>query len=549
MSLKAPKSRIARVLDSLGALPLGRFLLILAVWACLSRLPFVFTDLLNNDEGGWWMGAKIWLSGGVPYLDFIDNKPPLIYLLYALPQLIGIHSLNFMHALSLPLICATGYLAGKLAMELAPVEAARRHSGVRLIALLYVGLSALGPSRQFLPLNTEHAAMLPMVWTMLYYSRARLGLNEQRNLALAGALFAIAGLLRQSLLFATPLLALELLWAPLGRAADEEEDARVETLGALKRWIFFGAGFLLINGLFVAYLAANNAVGEAFFWIVMANSDTARHSPDLAYHLLRFSKNVLPSMALALPLWILALRGMRRECWADAPRFRLTILWMGSAAVALWTGSLGGRWLGHYYIPVLAPLAAVAGARLLALLSRDESAGTLGARLGGSALVLVSAGALIFGGANIARTLRGGYEEVGPVLNAAAARIDSLTDEDDPVFVWGFAQGLYYKARRLPSNRFIAPNTPITGYMFGAERAFDELDLEKLVLPEQFEHFIGDLKRGRPKLFLDYAENDFHYFGRHKIERFPTLQQWLSENYRRLPDEGPIVFYERIDRR
>src|SRR6266498_327386 len=64
------------------------FGLYLAVSAC-TRLVAFNNDIINVDESSYMVGAWELLRGHLPYAGFADNKPPLIYVYYALAQLIG----------------------------------------------------------------------------------------------------------------------------------------------------------------------------------------------------------------------------------------------------------------------------------------------------------------------------------------------------------------------------------------------------------------------------------------------------------------------------
>jgi hypothetical protein len=55
----------------------------------LTRGVVLFADIINGDEASYVVGAREILSGHLPYLTFADNKPPLIYLYYALIQLVA----------------------------------------------------------------------------------------------------------------------------------------------------------------------------------------------------------------------------------------------------------------------------------------------------------------------------------------------------------------------------------------------------------------------------------------------------------------------------
>src|SRR5207245_1195731 len=57
---------------------------VLAVVALLAlRLPTNIVPILNVDEADFAVESGVLLDGGRPYVDFVEKKPPLIYVLYA----------------------------------------------------------------------------------------------------------------------------------------------------------------------------------------------------------------------------------------------------------------------------------------------------------------------------------------------------------------------------------------------------------------------------------------------------------------------------------
>ena len=65
---------------------------------------------LDRDEGEYATLAMAWLQGhGIPYRDFLEQKPPLAVLLYAPPQWLGFASVT---ALRLTVLCWQGLATG-----------------------------------------------------------------------------------------------------------------------------------------------------------------------------------------------------------------------------------------------------------------------------------------------------------------------------------------------------------------------------------------------------------------------------------------------------
>src|ERR1700720_427537 len=61
--------------------------------SALTRMVVVRTTIVNHDQVSYIVGSWELLHGRLPYTDFADNKPPLIYVYYAAAQLLAGHGM------------------------------------------------------------------------------------------------------------------------------------------------------------------------------------------------------------------------------------------------------------------------------------------------------------------------------------------------------------------------------------------------------------------------------------------------------------------------
>ena len=64
-------------------------LIVICLLPILLYLPFL-NEPLQRDEGYYATVGRMLLSGGLPYRDAFDNKPPVVFGWYALITMIGI---------------------------------------------------------------------------------------------------------------------------------------------------------------------------------------------------------------------------------------------------------------------------------------------------------------------------------------------------------------------------------------------------------------------------------------------------------------------------
>ena len=70
------------------ARPAARFA-VFAALSLLTRLVLLGVPVVDLDEAVYLTGARELLRGGVPYVGFADNKPPLVFVYYAAAQRLG----------------------------------------------------------------------------------------------------------------------------------------------------------------------------------------------------------------------------------------------------------------------------------------------------------------------------------------------------------------------------------------------------------------------------------------------------------------------------
>ena len=66
-----------------------RTLLLFAAVSLVTRAVLLGVATVDLDEAVYLTGAREMVQGGVPYVDFVDNKPPLVFAYYAAGQFLG----------------------------------------------------------------------------------------------------------------------------------------------------------------------------------------------------------------------------------------------------------------------------------------------------------------------------------------------------------------------------------------------------------------------------------------------------------------------------
>ncbi|MGH2589031.1 MAG: ArnT family glycosyltransferase, partial [Dehalococcoidia bacterium] len=291
------------------------------------RLPSLAEPHHYTDEGIFAATAQRLLDGEALYRGAWDDKPPLVYLVYAAVLALAGPSMVALRLVGVACSAATALVV---------LGIGRRVGGERtgwLAALLYAVLAAL-PFIEGTPLLTESLMVLPAALAMLFVLDAadRSGTARDWRLVGAGALLGTAFLFKQvAALDATA----AGIWLLCGRSRPLK-DAMLLTVG----WAAPIAATVL-------WLAASGLLAEAWHGVFGFYGTYLQEGSAVpaGFKVLR----LLPAgVALGWVLW-------RRRTGTVAAR-DLSLLWLG---VALIGATLAARPFGHYLVQVLAPFAVV----------------------------------------------------------------------------------------------------------------------------------------------------------------------------------------------
>jgi hypothetical protein len=501
----------------------------------LLRAPALWTPVLDPDEAGHAVGALVWLDGGVPYVDYVDNKQPLVYVAFAAVFALCGPSLVAVHWLTVPWLLLTAWLLGRVA------RAVHGPAAAPLAPTLFALASAAWVEKDMLATSTELLANLPLAAAFaLALGGREPGREVPVRAALAGFLASTAALSSLKAALAWPALVLALA-APRA-AAPEGAVRRARRVAAAA----LGGSLPLVA--ITLYFHARGALGALVEWNILANLRYAGTGPPLASWgveggILYGWPRLALFVAATLPLWVAAAvagrRGARREPAANAVRLWL-LLSLGGAL-------LGGRLYGHYFIQVLPPLVVLASGPLGAL-PGEVAAGTRGRFLPGLAaagLLLPVAGFAIAGHVRMGRR---SLDALRPPLAAVTEAVRARTRPGDRIFVWGYWPQLYYplaQAGRLPATRFVFPQT-LAGYVPGRPGgAVPGRPARDFVVAAHWAQFLTDMERHPAELIVDTAPAAVHFWERYPIESSPALAALVESGYRREATVEGVVLYRR----
>lgn len=457
-------------------------------------------DILDVDEAMHIVGSWELLRGRHLYVGFVDNKPPLLYVYYALAQLLLGRGMLAIHLLS---ILVTIPLT---ALGVAAFFHSDRRGLWAGLAFLVFGAAYLAHDMH--SVNCEMLMLLPATWAIAL-------LGDEARAAKTRRLFASGLLLGLAMLFKQQALA----WLPaLGVAA---------LLANGRRWPLALGGLLL--GLAVPLLATwavFAALGDTqplVYWTVLYNFSYAQQPMELGEIVQRIAKYFLPFLAATVGLWILALRARR-----SLPRFQWLFI-LATLVCSLPIVFVGFRMYPHYFVPLYTPLALAAGPVLAMLLAPPLS------RWAKLTIAYALASLFCFSVANGILYLSGHefpYEEHNPVYRKVAEVLHAdACHENATVFTWGPGAMFTYPANLALASRFAGPYATICGYVPGnwAIRS-GRVKASDVIRPDHWEQLMTDLERSKATYILD-GSHTFKNWKAFPLENFPRMMDYLGAHY------------------
>jgi len=537
---------------------------VLAIFAlgAVLRVPTFARPLLSDDEAIYGVTADAMARGDLLYRDVVDHKPPAIYEVYrAAFALFGRYDTQGAHALVVLAVLLTAAFLFAIARVR---EGAKRRDGEGLAAAaLFLIFSTTWHDYDALAANCELFLLAPQAaaaWWLLRNLRApaRGARGGAVHLGI-GALIGISALFKyQGVTFLAASIGMLAWWTIVVQG-------RAPWPWAVGRALCQLAGALAPPALTLAWYAhAGNAAAAIdwfrfnFSYVGAGLTGTAAIARGLRRTLLIGGVALVP-YALGIAAAIGAAAAMARVVRRRARRVPardgdgreadvddrappapvvLGVLWLASAVVAL---AAGGRFFGHYFHLVLAPLCLLAAAPFVRLWNAGWS------RRAPLVALCALPALFFFALATFARPLAAALDEREPPTAEVAARIAALTAADDRIFVWGNTPQLYLLARRPMGARFSSCNF-VTGESPGTPTESGQWSADANQSPARWQMLFADLERRRPALFVDAAAADWNGYGKYPLARYPRLRAYVDVHYRPVEVRAGVVLYRRLER-
>jgi 4-amino-4-deoxy-L-arabinose transferase-like glycosyltransferase len=492
-------------------LPTHRHIIALILLTVITRLPAILHTKAIDDERYYAVVAIEMLEGGLPYLDAIERKPPLLFWTYqAILSLGERYQWYILHTAAVvwTLLSMLGlFLTGKTLFN--------QNTGL-VAALLYSIYQSWALWRN-LAFNGELMMNLPIIWG------AWLILRPQKRpfsggLFLGGAFFCAAFLMKQPAAIAAVPFGIYLLLP-----------ARYQAKGfgfktAFLQAAFYSLGFFSLLAAVAWMLKSQGILEEAIYWTI-GDHDVPHGLFDSVFWI-RGSKMALAFSGACLLLVIgswMAIRDYRQQklgLWTGKQAEFIALMLL--LLVSLIGTAASGRFYPHYFIQMVPVLCILASPVLAGIWSGifQFKAWWLQPRF---SKIWLSLTVLTFFVAHTSGLYRDrSNSEIGTYLQQQA-------EPGERIFVWGQSPSVYLDARCRPASRYIA-TFPLTGYLFGSPLSWDTTyDTSNRIIPGAWDNLMYDLKNHAPRFIVD--TDAARPVERYPIRKFPQLDSLLQSRY------------------
>lgn len=493
--------------------PASYFWLYLAL-AFLFRLPSLFIPYLDIDEVLWGLTANAIVDGHVPYQEVMGEKPPLLYLSYAaIFWLFGKHNYFAVHVFGIVWMALTALFIANFVKRAAGGKVAFFAGALYLIFGNAAGFRMLATTGELM-MNLFLAAS-----ALIFLSGFEK--KDHGKIFAAGALVAVAGMFRQQSLIQGGAYAAFLAIVLFRRGIDTSKVWQLAKMGTS-----LALGCLVVVAACFFYVELSGAKNDFYFWVVKHNYSYIK-SGFLNGHVLRnFALRTGLVLATTLPLWILAAKRAKsfwtnQDSTNDAKRRFEILAWL-YFAVSLIAVTPGGRFFPHYFLQAFPPLCILAALELCEASPRS-------ARL---FWILISLYAFVllckmpFIPWEMSVNDKGDY---GAANRVVGEYVKDRTTAKDRIFIWGWAQGIYYYSGRDPAARFISSDF-LTGRSPSQNDELDP-DTSSNITPGSWDMLFADFKKHAPTYILDTSPGNYHGYAIYPLDEFPQLYDYIKKNY------------------
>lgn len=426
----------------------ARALIVLSVLIVMcAYLPIRRNYYPSNDSSIFSYIGSVIRSGGLPYVDAWDHKPPLIFYLNAIGLSIADGHLIGIWLLEVVFLTASLFLLFRLLNTVVSARIA--------LPVVFFGMIHLARLLDFGNYTEEFALLFQIgAVALLIFSARR---DRFREWYLSGLLMGLAFSLKQPLIGA---------WFGIGvcvaaeALTDSAEAVGNRFMRVLKIGLSLTAGFATVNLVWAVYFARRGAFGEYVFGAFTYNFFYAAYNGMSRWATYWTTVNFLPTLspflALGLVGWFAAvirlIRAFHAGRGAAFIRDKKLIVWAAAALpFEIFLAGLSGMNYQHYFMPMAPAYLVLIGALTERTANRFQARTNVSPRK----VLIGTLGLLALGSAPMIPVLKANYAPRNPsALTKTADFLRENSAPDEKAYLWAANNAPLVLSRRFSPTEF-----------------------------------------------------------------------------------------------
>ncbi len=513
--------------------PSSKHIMLLFFLILILRIPTLYQPIVDIDESVFSEFASIILQGGAPYIDALDNKPPLTYYFFSIVYYFtGTGNMPAVHAATILIVMATGFFIFRFAGKYYGDKA-----GIMSLAL-YVFLGHFFEPK-YISTNSETLINLPLVISaILFFNDYTREKRSFRCLSMSGLLLGLAVLINYKagiLAFLFIVQTVYFIYINRNIISRRILTDRVIRLGVTG---FFS--IVPIAAVAVYFLRLGN-FSDFYIWGFKYNFGYI-NSGSQSLSLLRLSGKIGLFLVLSLPVWYIfflaSFRKKNRNSYESDSSGILFFLFAW-AVLSFYVSTMGGRTYGHYFIQLTVPLSLLAG-----ILYNRINISAFARRT-----IFVYCAVILIFFTVLRIDIDHAYKLLGDKNWKALQSYRSVGDyikinstPGDTIYAWGWATPVYFYSDRRSASRFLISDF-VSGRIFGTPN--DSPLVRTEMTEKNLPVLISDLEKKQPLFFIDTTYSDYFGYKRFPLEKYRELNTLINDGYTLVHSIDNINIYER----
>lgn len=525
-----------KLLNIQNTLLLKILIIIICVFPYLQTLYF---DFYNGDEANYSAHAMLILKGSIPYKDFIEKKPPLIYYTYYIIYNIFGNNIHFIHLLSILVVLVSAYFCFQIGKII------KNYNLAYTLSILYALFNSAFLEMDALASNCENFMNMHVIISVYFFLLSLIKKKYFYDFFSGIFIILAIGYKHQAAIL---LLAYALTFIFI--VIQNRSISNIKNV--IKQSLLIILGVTLVLVFTILYFYLNNALDDFIYCNVNANFEYINSGIAVSEYIFKGISRITLFILSSILLWFFGLIIFRKKFFNNVfDKLNgnkilgiFILIWLLLTFIPV---SIGGHFYGHYFLQFYPPLCILAAIGLNFFLEDKYYFNKIKQSKILHNLIIIFAVLPVIS-FQIASIIRIQYEDFEPAKEYIKALCNSIKNGErkaNSIFVWGNFAYPYYFLNAFPSTPFVVCEyiVPYWYNRYNEVKKFDFNDLTDNNL-KNYNKLIISLEKNKPDYIIDTSNSkEFEYWNLYKLHLFKELNNIIKKNYKLYTTANGIDVY------